>query len=147
MYDRFHNFTVLILNVHRSIQKIKTEEMAEFDLKAPHVSCLYYLYKEGSLTATELCEICHEDKSYVSHSLKFLEANGYVQCDSSARKRYNAPFSLAEKGKELGRRIVEKIDAVLLSAGNGVDDGERDIFYKSLLKISNNLEAICEKYN
>ena len=147
MQERFKEFTVLIANINRCIYKIKAEEMADFNLKSSHVSCLYYLYKDGSLTATELCEICHEDKSYVSHSLKFLEANGYVQCDSSARKRYNAPFSLAEKGKELGRRIVEKIDAVLLSAGNGVDDGERDIFYKSLLKISNNLEAICEKYN
>ena len=147
MYDRFQNFTVLTLNIHRCIQKIKNEEMAEFDLKAPHVSCLYYLYKNGPLTATELCDICLEDKSYVSHSLKSLEADGYVTCDSSARKRYNAPLSLTDKGLELSRRMVEKIDRVLQSAGIGVDEADREIFYSSLLKISNNLESICEKYN
>jgi DNA-binding MarR family transcriptional regulator len=147
MGDRFQNFTVLTLNVHRCIQKIKTEEMAEFDLKAPHVSCLYYLYKNGPLTATELCEICLEDKSYVSHSLKFLEANGYVRCDSSAKKRYNAPLTLTEKGYELSSRMVEKIDRVLESASCGIDDADREIFYRALSTISNNLEAICEKYN
>jgi DNA-binding MarR family transcriptional regulator len=121
--------------------------MAEFDLKAPHVSCLYYLYKNGPLTATELCDICLEDKSYVSHSLKSLEADGYVTCDSNARKRYNASLSLTEKGRELSKRMVEKIDRVLQSAGIGVDEADREIFYSSLLKISNNLESICEKYS
>ncbi len=147
MQDRFQNFTVLTLNIHRCIQKIKNEEMAEFNLKAPHVSCLYYLYKNGPLTATELCEICLEDKSYVSHSLKSLEADGYITCDSNAKKRYNASLSLTEKGRDLSAKMVEKIDRVLLSAGVGVQDSEREIFYSSLLKISNNLEAICEKYN
>ena len=147
MYDRYQNFTVLILNVHRCIQRIKNEEMAEFNLKAPHVSCLYYLYKNGPLTATELCEICLEDKSYVSHSLKALEADGYISCDCSTKKRYNAPLSLTDKGQELCRQMIEKIDRVLESAGLGVDEASREIFYDSLLKISNNLEAICEKYN
>ena len=147
MYDRFQNFTVLTLNVHRCIQKIKAEEMAEFDLKAPHVSCLYYLYKNGPLTATELCDICLEDKSYISHSLKSLEADGYIRCDSSAKKRYNAPLTLTEKGRELCSRMVAKIDRVLQSASLGLEEEDRKIFYSSLLKISNNLEAICEKYN
>ena len=121
--------------------------MAEFDLKAPHVSCLYYLYKKGPLTATELCDICHEDKSYISHSLKSLEADGYVQCDSSAKKRYNAPLFLTENGRELCGRMVTKIDRVLEAAGLDLDDEDRKVFYSSLLKISNNLEAFCEKYN
>ena len=147
MYDRFKNFTVLTLNIHRCIQKIKNEEMAEFGLKAPHVSCLYYLYKNGPLTATELCDICLEDKSYISHSLKSLEADGYISCDSNAKKRYNASLSLTDKGATLCKKMIEKIDRVIESAGCGVDEANREIFYTSLLKISNNLEAICEKYN
>ena len=63
MIDRFQTFTVLVAKMNRCIRKIKTEEMAEFDLKSPHVSCLYYLYGADSLTATELCEICEEDKA------------------------------------------------------------------------------------
>ena len=60
MEERFKTFTVLITNIARSIHKIKTEEMSEFKLKSSHVSCLYYLYKEQSLTAKELCEQLEE---------------------------------------------------------------------------------------
>ena len=45
MIERFETFTVLITKISRSIRKIKTEEMAKFNLKSPHVSCLYYLFK------------------------------------------------------------------------------------------------------
>ena len=68
MQERFQTFTVLITKLNRCIRKIKTEEMAEFDLKSPHVSCLYYLYKADSLTAKELCDICEEDKANISRS-------------------------------------------------------------------------------
>ena len=42
MLDRFKTFTLLITNINRSIRKIKTEEMAEYNLKSIHISCLYY---------------------------------------------------------------------------------------------------------
>lgn len=147
MYDRYKNFTVLILKIQRAIQKIKAEEMAGFNLKIPHVSCIYYLYKEKSLTATELCEICGEDKSYMSHALKHLEESEYILCDSSAKKRYNAHFSLTERGAELGQYVAAKIDAILAPAGDGMEEDERAIFYRCLTLISDNLEKICEKYN
>ena len=77
--ERFQQFTVLITKINRSIHKIKTGEMEEFSLKSPHVSCLYYLYKsKGSLTATKLCEICDEDKAYISRSLDSLENSKYI---------------------------------------------------------------------
>lgn len=43
MEERFETFTVLIARINRGIKRIKAEEMAEFGLKGPHVSCLYYL--------------------------------------------------------------------------------------------------------
>ncbi|MBQ7336771.1 MAG: winged helix-turn-helix transcriptional regulator [Clostridia bacterium] len=147
MYDRYKNFTVMILKIQRAIQKIKSEEMGEFNLKIPHVSCIYYLYKEESLTATELCDICQEDKSYISHALKYLEENGYIFCESTAKKRYNAPFSLTEKGKELGVCVANKIDAVLEPAGIGMTEEERTVLYRCLARICENLDQICEKYD
>lgn len=147
MYDRYKSFTVMILRIQRAIQKIKSEEMAEFNLKIPHVSCIYYLYKEDSLTATELCDICGEDKSYISHSLKYLEENEYILCKSNAKKRYNAPFYLTEKGRELGFYVANKIDAVLEPAGEGMTDEEREVFYRCLNLIGANLEQVCKKYD
>lgn len=147
MYDRYQNFTVKLLIIQRYIQRIKTEELAEYDLKASHVSCIYYLHKEEQLTATELSEICLEDKSYISHSLKYLEDNGYVVCNSNAKKRYNAPFRLTDKGNELGGIISDKINHVLAPAGDGITEEERSVLYHCLDKISANLDKICEKYN
>ena len=41
MDPRFETFTVLINKISRSIKKIKNQEMAEYDLRSVHVSCLY----------------------------------------------------------------------------------------------------------
>ncbi len=146
MQERFKIFTVLIAKISRSIRRIKTEEMAEFDLKSPHVSCLYYLYKEKSLTAKELCDICDEDKAAVSRSLDFLETNGYLAASDAAKKRYKTPLFLTEKGMRIGAAIAEKIDDILAKASAGLSEEHREILYKSLTLISDNLEKICETY-
>lgn len=56
MEERFETFTVLITRISRSIKRIKADEMADFELKGPHVSCLYYLSQQDGMTAAELCE-------------------------------------------------------------------------------------------
>lgn len=146
MEERFETFTVLIAKISRHIRKIKTEEMAEFQLKSPHVSCLYYLYKSNSLTAKELCDICGEDKANISRSIDSLEKNGFVVCNSPALKRYKSPLTLTEKGLLAGKRIVEKIDTILKSASEGMNEESRILFYQNLTLISHNLQKICDRY-
>ena len=73
MQKRFETFTALMNNIGRSIRRIKTEEMLGFNLKGPHVVCIYYLYVKKSLTAKELCDLCEEDKANVSRNIDFLE--------------------------------------------------------------------------
>ena len=146
MYERYRDFTVMILKLHRCIQKIKSEEISEFHLKGAHVSCLYYLYKESSLTLTELSELCQEDKSYLARSLKTLEKDGYIACESAAKKRYNALLYLTEKGKALGAFVAERIDTVLRPAGDGLTEEDRGALYHGLSQVTANLEKICEKY-
>ena len=146
MQERFKTFTVLITKINRSIRRIKTEEMAEFNLKSPHVSCLYYLYKAQTLTAKELCDICEEDKAAVSRSIEYLETNGYVTCNSKMQKRYRTPLELTEKGREIGARIVERIDRILGAASEGLDEAERLVMYRSLALISENLQKLCDRY-
>jgi DNA-binding MarR family transcriptional regulator len=147
MLERFETFTVMIARLNRCIRKIKTEEMAEFDLKSPHVSCLYYLYKSDSLTSKELCDICEEDKANISRSIEFLEKNGYIVSRSKTEKRYKSPLILTEKGRETGAHIVRKIDAVLESVGEGVPEDQREIMYRSLSVICDNLQKICDAYD
>lgn len=147
MQERFQAFTVQIAKIARYIRKIKTEEMAELELKSPHVSCLYYLYKEGKgVTAKALCDMCEEDKGAVSRSLEYLEASGYIYCESTAKKRYKSPLYLTEKGKEVGAYIARKIDNILEEASAGLTEENRAIFYQSLFLISDNLQKICDQY-
>lgn len=146
MRERFETFTVQIARISRCIRKIKTEEMREFSLKTPHVSCLYYLYCRGPLTAKELCDICDEDKAAVSRTLIYLENNDYVFCESKAQKRYKEPIMLTEKGKQVAQMIEEKINRILKETSVGLSESELEIFYRGLALIGNNLQKISDTY-
>ena len=143
MQERFETFTVLINRIGRNIRKIKNQKIAAFNLKSTHVSCLYYLYITDGLTATDLCERCEEDKAAISRSLDYLEKNGLVVCNSQHAKRYKSPFSLTDKGRKVGKEIMEKISEVLDEVGTGLTPEERVAFYRNLSIISDSLDTIA----
>lgn len=144
MQERFETFTILINRISRNIRKIKNQEMAEYKLRSAHVSCLYYLYSADGLTATDLCERCEEDKATISRALDYLETNGYLTCESKNAKRYKSPLVLTEKGQEVGKKIADKINAVLDEISVGLTEEERLAFYRSLSIISESLEKISK---
>lgn len=145
MKKRFETFTVLIAKINRNIKKIKNQEMAEYDLRSSHISCLYYLYSGETVTATELCEKCEEDKATISRSLDYLEKNGYLTCDSKHQKRYKSPLVLTDKGREAAKRIADKVEAVLDEISIGLTEEERVEFYRCLAVISDGLDDICKR--
>ena len=147
MKERFETFTVLIAKISRNIRKIKNQEMAEYNLRSSHISCLYYLYLSKELTATELCDRCEEDKATISRSLDYLEKNGYISCVSKSIKRYKSPILLTEKGEEAGKKIAGKILRVLDEVSVGLSEAERVEFYRCLSIISENLENISNGKN
>ena len=147
MEERFQLFTVLIADLNRCIRKLKVEEMAEYQLKSPHVSCLYYLYKFPSMTAKELSDICAEDKANISRSIEYLEANGYLMCQSQRQKRYKAPLVLTEKGSLIAKKISNRIEDILKAASDGISDEERAVMYQSLICIHRNLQKMCNEYD
>ena len=146
MEERFRTFTVLITKLYRSIRKIKNEETQEYGLANPHVSCLYYLYKEEKLTLKELVDICLEDKAILSKAIAYLESNKLIVCDSNQKKRYNSYFKLTDKGMVVAKSLAGKIDNILDFASEEINDDDREILYKSLISISDKLDKFCEKY-
>ena len=144
MQERFERFTVLINRISRDIRKIKNQEMAAYHLRSAHVSCLYYMYSLDSVTAAELCEHCEEDKATISRALDYLESNGFLCRASDHAKRYRSPLRLTEKGQEVGKRIAEKINAVLDTVSHTLTEDERAAFYRSLSAISRSLGAIAQ---
>lgn len=145
MKERFETFTVFINKISRSIRRIKNQEMSAYKLKSSHVSCLYYLYISKGLTATELCERCEEDKAAISRALDYLESNEYLARRSKGAKRYKSPLALTDKGVLVGKKIFEKIDAVLDEVSAGLTDKERIEFYRCLSIISNELEQVANR--
>ena len=147
MIEKFREFTSLILSLNRAIKKIKTEEMSDYNLKSVHVSCLYYIRKASSITAKDLVMLCGEDKASISRALSFLDNQGYIVCDNGANKKYKATISLTEKGNEVATLIHHKTDSALAKAGAGVNDEDREVMYRSLKTINDNLNKLCEKYD
>ena len=142
MDERFETFTVLINQISRSIRRIKAEQMESINLQGPHVSCLYYLSKNGPLTAAELCDRCEEDKAAVSRSLDYLEQNGYLQIPEG--KRYRRPLVLTQKGAAAGAEVSRRIDSIVALASCDVLEEDRLAMYRALSIISKNLEKIYQ---
>ena len=146
MNERFGAFTFLISSISRYIRKIKTEEVVEYDLKSPHVSCLYYIKKIGKITAKELCDVCGEDKGAMSRSIEYLEKKGLIKDDAIEGKKYKNPIVLTEKGEEVAMSLSLKIDSAISEASEGLCEQDRITMYRSLEIINNNLKKICKKY-
>ena len=144
MEQRFETFTVLINRIGRSIKRLKAGQMAQLELKGPYVSCLYYLYSFGPMTAAELCERCEEDKAAISRSLEYLESSGYLH--PQAGKKYRAKLLLTPAGQQAGAEVARRINRILEAAGAGLSEQEREIMYRAMEKISVNLENIIRQY-
>lgn len=147
MDKRFEIFTVLINRISRNIRRIKNYEMADYDLRSSHISCLYYLYTAEGLTATELCERCEEDKATISRALVYLENNGYLFCQKKNTKGYKSPLFLTKKGLDVAKKISDKIDRVLSEVSVDLSDEERIAFYRSLSLISDHLDHIVSSFH
>lgn len=146
--DRYELFTLSINNLARLIIKIKSAEMKSWGLKSPHVSCLYFLYKSNEpITLKQLCQICQQDKGAMSRNINFLERNDFVICKSKTPKPYNSPLILTKKGEEIGKFISNKIDTILNNATKGLTNQEKDIMYRCLDIISNNLSIYYTNIN
>ena len=139
--EPFKTFTGLIAKINRNIRRIKTEVMAEYDLKCPHVSVLYYLYTDGPLTAKQLCEVCEEDKGAVSRTLESLEQHGFIE-NVSKTKKYKSPLKLTKIGMEVGGQVSKKIDDVIDSISSGLTEEDRNNLYYGLGIILTNMEKV-----
>lgn len=139
MIRRFELFTITISQIYKNLQRIKLQEMTQYNLKGAHVMCLFelYLHPEG-LTVTQLGRYCSEDKSAISRAVKDLSDKGYVSGDS--KNKYRCPLLLTDEGRSIAMQINKRIDKAVAAGGDGLTDEERDVFYKVLEHISDNLD-------
>ncbi len=65
----------------------------------------------GRLTAREVCDIAHEEKSGVSRAVSALESEGYLKRQSSPEDRRAEHLSLTEKGWEVFSALGQSANA------------------------------------
>ena len=143
MENRFENFTILIIQLSKMIQKIKNAEMKEFGLKAVHVMCIYFLSQNpAGLTNAEITKLTFEDKAAISRALLLLKKKGYVSCDE---KTYNCKVLLTKEGNEFAKIIEEKAHAAVEAGSKGLPLEEKESFYAQLSLIAKNLKQYYDE--
>ena len=143
MIQRFELFCTSAFSIYRSILKIERMEMEKFGLKGPHAQCLVIMdrYPEG-ITSARLCEICERDKAAISRTVAELEEAGLLTRREQNGIHYRVPLTLTEEGREAARNVNAVASQAVEQAGYGLDDGERQVFYKVLGQIAQNLQTI-----
>ena len=146
MENRYELLSSSISCMYHDIQKIERVEMARYGLKGPHAQCLLAMKKhpEG-ITASRLCEICEKDKAAISRILTELENCGMILRESRNGSRYRADLKLTEEGKVAAEAVVEKAHLAVELAGTGFGEEEREVFYRVLAIIAENLHGLCKK--
>lgn len=143
MTERFTQFTLRISRLHKLIQKLKTNGMSRFGLKAVDTLCLYQLSQQDSLSFSQVAERCDLDPALVSRTLGSLTRAGMVEKDGLPGK-YHARYSLTALGRERTAEIVQVICAVQAKADEGVDPAELEIFYRVLDQLTQNFEVLVQ---
>lgn len=145
MINRFENFATTIAQIYKNIQKIKKYHMRSLGLKSTYVMCLHHLSRvPGGLTAADLCRLCKENKAGISRILSDMAREGFIRyaAESDSRK-YRARAMLTSTGRKYALQINERIKAAVASGSLGITEQEREIFYRVLFRIAENLNQIC----
>lgn len=138
MLQRFMDFIIGISVCYKHIQRIKATEMTEFGLKGAHGIYLFFLHHNpDGLTASQLSQLCGEDKAATSRGLAVLQEKGYIQTDE---KKYRSNIRLTESGIEIAKKVDTIAEQWVTFGGDQLTNEERAAFYHSLKIISESLQ-------
>lgn len=142
MVERFEKFSLSIAEISRCWHKLAAEEMKVYGLKGAHALYLTTLYRyPQGITVPELCELCLKDKSDASRMLAILEKKELVRKEGG----YGGKVQLTEAGLQAARQVRSRVCRAVEEAGKDLSAEEREIFYKALGSITENLQRLtCE---
>ncbi len=145
MIERFEQFSLAIAEIHRYWHKIAADEMEKYDLRG---TCAIYLttmhrFPEG-ITSARLGEVCGKDKSDVSRAVNAMEKKGLIVKETNNNNLYRARLILTEKGKEAASKVKERASLAVEFGGRGLSEEDREVFYRALGIIVENLHSISE---
>lgn len=146
MLSRFQQFSYVISEINRQIQKIERDEMIKYGCKGAFAQYLVALlnHPEG-LTAARLCQICDKDKAAVSRMVSEMQEKGMVTRGSESTRAYNAPILLTEDGRKAAEHVCMKARAAVKAVGGEMSEEERRVLYSLLDSIAVKLQRLSEE--
>lgn len=143
MLSRFERFSFTIAAMHRYLIKIASDEMVKYGLKGSYAFYLAALHRySDGITAAQLCEKCDKDKAAVSRAVAEMERRGLILRETNGDNLYRALLKLTDEGKKAADFICERAALAVETAGDGLSDNDRKIFYEALDLIAGNLQII-----
>ena len=143
--NRFEIFSTAVLRLVRSVQGIKAQKMAEYDLKGTGAVCLCRIYESGvGLTAVELARACGVDKAQISRTVAELSGRGLVLREGAGR--YKQKYQLTYAGAEIAADVLATMREIEKTVSMGISDAELDGFYRTLYRLCDNFEALLQKH-
>ena len=146
MLSRFQQFSYVISEINRQIQKIERDEMIKYGCKGAFAQYLVALlnHPEG-LTAARLCQICDKDKAAVSRMVSEMQEKGMVTRSNESTRSYNAPILLTEDGRKAAEHVCMKARAAVKAVGGEMSEEERRVLYSLLDSIAGKLQRLSEE--
>ena len=145
--DRFEIFSTSVMRLVRSVQVLKAQKMAEYDLKGTNAICLCrILESEGGLTATELASVCELDKAQISRSMAELAEKGFVIRAGDSARRYKQRYNLTPEGQHAALDISNTIADIEAAVSKNIPPASLDHFYHTLYKLCDNFDALVHRY-
>ena len=144
--NRFEKFILSVEGIHKAVQKIKLRLAPKFGLKSVHLFWLCELLKKSDgMTACELAETSHINRSLVSREIETLRKNRYITFSGSGKGGYNAKIILTDKGRETAQRIESTALDFQNRTSADISEEELVSFYATLDKILCNLSTLASE--
>lgn len=130
--ERFEEFTGIISDISKNIQRIKTEETERFGLKGVHVLWVYQLYLHPhGLSSSELARKSGTDRSLISREISLLfEQDILMVKEEEGKRRYNQKLYLTEKGKQLAEEITRIVSMLQRELDADIPEEDLETFYR-----------------
>ena len=142
MLNRFAQFSYMISNINRNIQKIEHDEMVKLGYKGAYAKYLVVMAQQPQgVTSSKLCEICDKNKAAVSRMITEMEEKGLVLRNHS----YNALIKLTKKGENLAKYVCEKAELAVQEVSKDLPIEQRTLLYTLLNQLSGSIHKLSEE--
>ncbi len=141
--NRFERFSYSIFEISRLWHRLADEELSKVGLKGAYATYLTTLFKNpNGITSAELSKKCAKDKADTSRAVKLFEKKGII---TKSEESYRAKLFLTEEGKKISENINNRAKKAVDIAGSNLSNNEREIMYKSLESILENLQKLSKE--